>query len=303
MREVQIRTDVNRAKRIMGAHSGQAADFSPARPGVFPGVPETAQRVSYRRPRAVHARAQTDGSWTTPGIELIAEHRQAQDAAKSVLQRSSRKASARTTRSLRLRRVQRMACARTAFGRPGTTIVRHWCCSGTAAARPFRGATTGRPWFLVGQTNLVTVDLSPSRLGRWGDCARSFPVEEGRVTFTPRSPAFVGGMAFLPRLHAAMREFVTPRTTFHELAIWSATQIDAGGFVNLDFRGNVGHSIAARREDRLYIERDNHRPLGEVDFFTFEPHVREIDGTWGSSVKTSSFSTRTECSKSCSHEQ
>jgi len=133
----------------------------------------------------------------------------------------------------------------------------------------------------VGQTNLVTVDLSPSRLGRWGDCARSFPVEEGRVTFTPRSPAFVGGMAFLPRLHAAMREFVTPRTTFHELAIWSATQIDAGGFVNLDFRGNVGHSIATRREDRLYIERDNHRPLGEVDFFTFEPHVREIDGTWG----------------------
>lgn len=133
----------------------------------------------------------------------------------------------------------------------------------------------------VGQMNLVTVDLSPSHLGHWGDCARSFAVEEGHVTLTPRDPSFRAGMSFLQRLHATMRQFVTPQTTFHELAIWSAQQIEAGGFVHLDFLGNVGHSIAARREDRIFVERDNHRRLSEVSFFTFEPHVREVDGKWG----------------------
>jgi hypothetical protein len=78
-----------------------------------------------------------------------------------------------------------------------------------------------------------------------------------------------------------MRSFVTPVTTFHELATWTARRIESGGFVNLDFRGNVGHSIATRREERLYIVSGNHRSLGEVPFFTFEPHVRATGGTWG----------------------
>lgn len=133
----------------------------------------------------------------------------------------------------------------------------------------------------VGQTNLVTVDLSPSRAGHWGDCARSLVVEQGRVTETPKDAALAAGASFVRRLQAAMRQFVTPQTTFHELAIWTAQQIDAAGFVNLDFRGNVGHSIATSRDDRVYIDAGNHRSLGEVSFFTFEPHVRAKDGTWG----------------------
>jgi Xaa-Pro aminopeptidase len=133
----------------------------------------------------------------------------------------------------------------------------------------------------VGQNNLVTVDLSPSDGTHWGDCARSLAVEHGCVTFSPKSAEFAAGISFLRGLHAAMRRFVRPQTTFHELAIWTAQQIDAAGFVNLDFRANVGHSIATRREDRLYIEAGNERPLGEVTFFTFEPHVRAAGGPWG----------------------
>ena len=133
----------------------------------------------------------------------------------------------------------------------------------------------------VGQTNLVTIDLSPTHMGHWGDCARSFPVEQGCVTSTPDSAVLIAGVSFLQRLHSAMRLFATPQTTFHELAIWTARKLDAGGFVNLDFRGNVGHSIATRREDRLFIKEGNHRSLGEVGFFTFEPHVRARDEGWG----------------------
>jgi Xaa-Pro aminopeptidase len=133
----------------------------------------------------------------------------------------------------------------------------------------------------VGLTNLVTVDLSPSDLGFWGDCARSLFVEQGRVTFSPSSPAFAAGISLLRQLHSEMRLFVKPQTTFGELAIWTAQQIETAGFANLDFRGNVGHSIATRREDRVYIENGNALPLGEVSFFTFEPHVCAVGGQWG----------------------
>jgi Xaa-Pro aminopeptidase len=133
----------------------------------------------------------------------------------------------------------------------------------------------------VGETNLVTIDLSPSCEGYWGDCARSFFVEGGRVTCAPRLPDFVTASRFLNQLHAAMRRFVTRETTFHDLAVWTTRHLEAAGFVNLDFRQNVGHSLAARREDRLYLKEGNCRPLGDVDFFTFEPHVASPERQWG----------------------
>jgi len=78
-----------------------------------------------------------------------------------------------------------------------------------------------------------------------------------------------------------MRLFVTRETTFHDLAVWADRQIEAMGFINLDFRQNVGHSIAGRLEDRLYVKEGNHQALGDVGFFTFEPHVRAAGGPWG----------------------
>ena len=42
--------------------------------------------------------------------------------------------------------------------------------------------------------------------------------------------------------------------------------------------GNLGHSIVRRKDDRIYIEKGNNKKLGDVSFFTFEPHI----GTEGS---------------------
>jgi Xaa-Pro aminopeptidase len=133
----------------------------------------------------------------------------------------------------------------------------------------------------VGPFNLVTVDLSPSRDGIWGDCARSFPIENGRCTFAPQSPVLACGMDVETRLHQAMRAFVTPDTTFEALFTFGNAEIKGLGFENLDFLGNLGHSIPLRREDRSYIEPKNTMPLSAVPFFTFEPHVRQIESTWG----------------------
>ena len=72
-----------------------------------------------------------------------------------------------------------------------------------------------------------------------------------------------------------------PTTTFAELHMFASERIAAAGFESLDFLGNVGHSIVSRLEDRWFIESGNHRLLGEVRCFTFEPHVRAQGGRWG----------------------
>jgi Xaa-Pro aminopeptidase len=133
----------------------------------------------------------------------------------------------------------------------------------------------------VGRMNLITVDLSPEKNGFWGDCARSFYIENGVIAKEPVSAEFIAGKQFLHTLHFEMKHFVNPDLTFHELFEWSNSQIQKAGFSNLDFLGNVGHSIATSRQNRQYIERANMKKLSEVPFFTFEPHVRFRDGKWG----------------------
>jgi Xaa-Pro aminopeptidase len=215
-----------------------------------------------------------------PQQELVTAHRKVQDAAKAVLRELAEDIGPEDTEQSIAGR------AASALYRHGIRETWYYDCPalvllGSRSCESASGRHYRPGLERVGQTNLVTIDLSPSHMHHWGDCARSFPVEQGRVTFTPESPALLAGVSFLRRLQSAMRLFVTPRTTFHELAMWTAWQIEAGGFVNLDFRGNVGHSIATRREDRLYIEEGNHRSLGEVSFFTFEPHVRATGEGWG----------------------
>ena len=59
-------------------------------------------------------------------------------------------------------------------------------------------------------------------------------------------------------------------------------QIRVAGYENLDFAGNVGHSIVRKRDERRYLERGALALLGELSPFTFEPHIRrQGGGRWG----------------------
>lgn len=133
----------------------------------------------------------------------------------------------------------------------------------------------------VGQCNLVTVDLSPQKQGAWGDCARSFAVEGGCYVAAPSNAAFKRGIEVEYSLHEAMRSYVTLTTTFEDLFLFANNEIRRQGFENLDFLGNVGHSIESSRDSRRYIEKGNKAALGDVGLFTFEPHIRERGGSWG----------------------
>lgn len=125
------------------------------------------------------------------------------------------------------------------------------------------------------------MDLSPVMDGHWGDCARSFYIENGRTVEAPVSLELAEGKAFLADLHHRMQAKVRPDWTFDTLFKWANAEISAAGFENLDFLGNVGHSIATSRADRQFIEANNSHLLSNVPFFTFEPHVRRVGGLWG----------------------
>lgn len=215
-----------------------------------------------------------------PPDSLIQAHRTVQQAAKSVLTILGKMISATDTEASIAASAYRELCA---LGYPDTWY--HDCpafvLAGTRSCQSISGreyVPGGEP---IGSHNLVTVDLSPVLNGHWGDCARSYYVEQGRVTATPSASEFMEGQNFLKSLHADMQHTVHPDMTFHALFEWTNQRISSAGFENLDFLGNVGHSIATRREDRQYIEADNHHLLREVPFFTFEPHVREVDRQWG----------------------
>lgn len=74
-------------------------------------------------------------------------------------------------------------------------------------------------------------------------------------------------------LHKAMRGFADENTTFEELFYYINDQIEAHGYVNLDFLGNLGHSIVKEKGQRIYIEKGNTEKLSAVEAFTFEPHI------------------------------
>ena len=133
----------------------------------------------------------------------------------------------------------------------------------------------------IGPTNLVTVDLSPSVKGVWGDCARSFFVEHGTSVRKPKNSEFIRGQEVLGMLHISLLTHATPETKFCEVCDEATSQMRMLGFVNLDFLGNVGHTIESDPAQRSFLEKGNNRKLSSTPLFTFEPHIKALEGNWG----------------------
>ena len=133
----------------------------------------------------------------------------------------------------------------------------------------------------LGDFNLVTVDLSPCRGRTWGDCARSFCIEDGRYTAAPNDHEFSQRLKAEQHLHEFVRGYASRERTFGELYLAANERLDSLGFENLDFLGNLGHSIERNLGDRIFVEENNDVRLGEVRVFTFEPHIRKFNGRWG----------------------
>ena len=136
---------------------------------------------------------------------------------------------------------------------------------------------------VIEANDIITIDLSPQNADIWGDYARTFIVENGKVAEDEQivNDEWKRGISTEKILHEEMRRFVTPRTTFEELYYYMNEIIEDNGYINLDFMGNLGHSIVKKKDDRLYIEEGNKVRLGDVSFFTFEPHISIAGSRYG----------------------
>ncbi|PCC48823.1 MULTISPECIES: M24 family metallopeptidase [Brevibacterium] len=140
------------------------------------------------------------------------------------------------------------------------------------------------PDYVLGQDDLITLDLSPQRSGIWGDFARTLILEDGEPLQDARDTAnqdWRAGVLTEYALHAELIEVAAPDMSFERLAEVMNMRIADRGYENLDFLGNLGHSIEKHSADRIYVEVGNLRRLDSVDLFTFEPHIRLPDGNFG----------------------
>jgi Xaa-Pro aminopeptidase len=133
----------------------------------------------------------------------------------------------------------------------------------------------------IGGKNLISIDLSPAKADVWGDYSRTFAFEFGVYAEQPKTLEYRNGLRFLTQLHEEMLHWLRPEISFHQLFQWTNVRIRESGFVNLDFRSNVGHSLESQRELRQFIQSNNHLALSAVDFFSFEPFIRLKGGQWG----------------------
>ena len=136
---------------------------------------------------------------------------------------------------------------------------------------------------VIGENDIVTIDLSPQKHNIWGDYARTIIIQDGSAVPCEeiKNDEWKKGLLMEDELHRELLAFATPQTTFEELYYHINQMIEEKGFVNLDFLGNLGHSIVKDKKDRIYTEKGNHTRLGDVAYFTFEPHIAVKGSKYG----------------------
>lgn len=137
---------------------------------------------------------------------------------------------------------------------------------------------------IIAPEDIITIDLSPQKNSVWGDYARTLVVEGGRVVRDIeciQNDEWRNGLKMEQYLHEVMMSFVNVNTTFEELFYYINSQILDCGYTNLDFLGNLGHSIVKDKKKRIYIEKGNTKKLSSVKAFTFEPHISLPGSSYG----------------------
>lgn len=137
---------------------------------------------------------------------------------------------------------------------------------------------------IIAPDDIITIDLSPQKNSIWGDYARTIVVEDGKVVRDIeqiQNDEWRNGLKTEQYLHEAMKNFVNVNTTFEELFYYINSKISDCGYLNLDFLGNLGHSIVKNKKERIYIEKGNTQKLSSVKAFTFEPHISLPESSYG----------------------
>lgn len=140
------------------------------------------------------------------------------------------------------------------------------------------------PERILKKDDIITIDLSPQFRSTWGDYARTIIMENGKVVQNMNeinNAEWKNGLSMESLLHTALIENVTENMTFEDVFCFFNRFIQERGFINLDFNGNLGHSIETNIAKRIYIEKGNQKRLSDVKMFTFEPHISIPNSKYG----------------------
>lgn len=110
--------------------------------------------------------------------------------------------------------------------------------------------------------DIITIDLSPQSGDSWGDYARTFVIEGGEVVRdidAIKNAEWRDGIAMTAKLHELLSDFVSPRTTFEALYNYINRFLKVNGYINCDFLGNLGHSIATDKGGQNLYRKGQHR--------------------------------------------
>lgn len=138
--------------------------------------------------------------------------------------------------------------------------------------------------YIIKNDDIITIDLSPQIKNIWGDYARTIIIENGKVVDEInqiQNAEWKNGLLIEKELHCELLNFATSNTTFEELYYHMNDFIKKCGYINLDFNGNLGHSIVKNKNRRIYIEKGNKKKLSKVKYFNFEPHIALPNSNYG----------------------
>ena len=136
----------------------------------------------------------------------------------------------------------------------------------------------------IGENDLITIDVAPMIGNGWGDMARSFVMEKGKIISWELSEneEIRAGMELEMRLHRLFIDSIRPGMTFSALHRLIDDQVKEAGYRNCDYHGNYGHTIENDQKDRVTIaEGVDVDIIGYDKPITFEPHICRIGGTLG----------------------
>lgn len=136
----------------------------------------------------------------------------------------------------------------------------------------------------VGENDLITVDVAPVIGQGWGDMARSYVMEKGKIIHWQdcENQEIKDAMKMELLLHDQFRKNVDKNTTYGQLYEMSTALLLEHGYRNLDYHDNFGHSIENRPEDRVTICKGNDVPIAAYGKpLTYEPHIGKNGGSLG----------------------
>ena len=136
----------------------------------------------------------------------------------------------------------------------------------------------------IRENDLITIDVAPMIGKGWGDMARSYVMEEGRIIDWKdcRDSQIREGMEMEMKLHELFVESVRDDTTFAQLHRIVDGYLNEHGYCNCDYHGNFGHTIENHPDERITISEGMDIVIATYDKpITFEPHICRINGTAG----------------------